>query len=415
MGARIEVEAKKSYLDQNGAALPMADDQFTFVIEQSMANNERVVIATGTNNSKGEIRYSGRIPFSDDGTYTYYIREKAGSDYAVKYDTAEYRMTVKVERSTTGTLDGFEKITTYQCVVDEIKVEKWDETRRQWVTFINAFNPEDSQNSAIHLQIGDDTFVNHAQEGNIDISVKKEWNCDDGDVLSEVRVQLFRNGSALGEAISLSAKNNWFYRWEDQPITDRSGNVYEYTVEEVVPDEFIADYEYETTSEGLAATITNSKKTYQLHLTKVSESDPGLRLPGAVFQLLDSEGSLLSFMETSEGNYLLADNAMEGVSGSITTDENGELTLSGLTSGEYTLMEQYAPAGYAAAGPWEVTLGEDAENMVNGVLQVEIANARINYILPDTGGEGRTLLYFIGALMLLLAVAGLLKFRTGQS
>ena len=71
----------------------------------------------------------------------------------------------------------------------------------------------------------------------VDISVKKVWNDDDSDLRPDsISVQLYRNGKAYGDEVTLSENNNWRYTWSGL----KDG--YTWTVEEVdVPDGYVSE------------------------------------------------------------------------------------------------------------------------------------------------------------------------------
>ncbi|GGP17037.1 Cna B-type domain-containing protein [Oceanobacillus neutriphilus] len=93
------------------------------------------------------------------------------------------------------------------------------------------------------------TFENTKEK--IDVTGTKEWQGGENQRPESIDLQLFRNGEALGEPITLEAGKTE-YTWSDLDKTDIDGNAYEYTVDEVnVPD----NYEKSISEDGL--TITN--------------------------------------------------------------------------------------------------------------------------------------------------------------
>ena len=82
---------------------------------------------------------------------------------------------------------------------------------------------------------GKNLTITNIKSPETSVSVEKKWT--DGTVPAEsVTIQLLRNGEAYGIPVELSEANNWFYKWEDLPIKDTSGNSYTYTVIEIAPD-----------------------------------------------------------------------------------------------------------------------------------------------------------------------------------
>lgn len=96
---------------------------------------------------------------------------------------------------------------------------------------------------------------------------------------------------------------------------------------------------FDTLVNGSGSYTTTEVTKYGIKTT-VSE-DNKVPLDGAEFQLFDAGGNLLYF--TSEGKY---DPTGTGVN-HITSKNGGQLTVTGLDAGSYTLKESKAPLGYA--------------------------------------------------------------------
>ena len=76
-------------------------------------------------------------------------------------------------------------------------------------------------------------------------------------------------------------------------------------------------------------TITNTKILGKINILKVDSADENIKLPGAVFEVKDSQGTVVD---------------------TITTDENGVGTSKELPYGSYTVAEVSAPSGYELSG-----------------------------------------------------------------
>ncbi|WP_167515504.1 Cna B-type domain-containing protein, partial [Blautia luti] len=116
-------------------------------------------------------------------------------------------------------------------------------------------------------EISGTTIINKYQPGKTSISVIKAWedgNNQDGLRPTDIKVQLYADGSKQGEEITLNAGNQWSYTWSDLDEM-KSGQKIVYTVKEVGK---IAGYD--TVISGEAKTgyvITNS---HTPELTKIS-------------------------------------------------------------------------------------------------------------------------------------------------
>ena len=164
--------------------------------------------------------------------------------------------------------------------------------------------------------------------------------------------------------------------------------------------------------------------------------DDATRLAGAEFTLAPKNGDAMSFVQVSAGNettnavYRVAKDGETGATTTITTPANGKVDFQGLKSGEYTLTETKAPAGYnklASAIGVKVNgqnNGTDTTNATvtitynndngsdynqtasNGVIPVQ---NKSGVVLPGTGGMGTIAFTVIGVLVIALGVAWTLK------
>ncbi len=116
--------------------------------------------------------------------------------------------------------------------------------------------------------------------------------------------------------------------------------------------------------------------TYKLSVFKYDQAD-GTGLEGAVFTLTYPDGTTKT----------------------LTSDENGYITVDGLDAGTYTLVETTAPSGYVKADTvLTVIIPTDVTNYV---ASVSFANAAI----PSIGGAGTTMYTIAGVCILLAAGA----------
>ena len=87
----------------------------------------------------------------------------------------------------------------------------------------------------------------------------------------------------------------------------------------------------------------------------------------------------------------------------ITTTDSGKFTIKGLAADTYYLTETQQPAGYnKLSAPITVVIDENGNITVgaNNVDEVKVEN-NTGSILPSTGGSGTTLIYILGAVLVL--------------
>lgn len=96
----------------------------------------------------------------------------------------------------------------------------------------------------------------------------------------------------------------------------------------------------------------------------------------------------------------------------ITTNDSGKFNITGLNSGTYYLKEIEAPKGYnKLKDPVTVVIAEDGTITVNGsgLASFNSSDATVKVqnntgtILPTTGGNGTSLIYFLGAVLALVS------------
>lgn len=69
----------------------LTDQEFTF----ELVNASNQVIQTAKNDALGQIRFD-KLAYTKTGSYDYTIREKAGVDPQITYDTKSYKIHVEV-------------------------------------------------------------------------------------------------------------------------------------------------------------------------------------------------------------------------------------------------------------------------------------------------------------------------------
>lgn len=398
---RLYLTGTKQYRDDSNQDLPITENLFTFLVEEAFADGTRKTVSTVTCDENGVIQFLTPLTFTKASTYTYYIREEIGAIPGVVYDTTQYRLTV------TTSVTQPEGSRDTHCAIDRLLVEKWDSARAVWITFITAFNPEESENRQISLSLGKQSFVNTGRTvpTETEVTVRGEWA--EPEQGQSVTVTLLQNGKPWEEPVILSLENNWTYTWEKLPFADEAGNPCEYTVLESSPPEFDTVLETVTQDDGYSKLfiITHTQRTYTLTLTKISGHAIPIVLPGAGFRLLDETGQVLQFLEEPEGSYQLVKSG-QNILKELFTDAQGKLTITNLPAGTYTLEETTVPTGYQPALPQTITLGGDGM-LQNRTMDITVVDELVEYELPETGGIG-IYPYYAGGLLMVIAVLTLL-------
>lgn len=156
---------------------------------------------------------------------------------------------------------------------------------------------------------------------------------------------------------------------------------------------------------------TTTTKTYEIPVFKYTVKDGGKTgLAGAKFTLSkDSNGTIpINLVKTSaedaaEDVYRVAKENETGVITEVTTPDSGKFTIKGLDADTYYLTETQQPAGYnKLSAPITVVIGENGDITVGSeaTTEVEVEN-KTGSLLPSTGGSGTTLIYILGAVLVL--------------
>lgn len=151
--------------------------------------------------------------------------------------------------------------------------------------------------------------------------------------------------------------------------------------------------------------------TFDLEIYKYTGTlgDGDEPLPGAEFELRDSEGNPIEVIELDDGEYRLA--TSEDAPGDITTtlvsNDEGKIYIKGLDAGDYELVETKAPEGYNMIPGFitHITIEFDDEtgeyNVIANEAETNVVNIQNNKgsELPEAGGVGRTIFYVLGIAM----------------
>lgn len=155
---------------------------------------------------------------------------------------------------------------------------------------------------------------------------------------------------------------------------------------------------------------TTTTKTYSIPVFKYTKDGENKKaLAGAIFTLSTSNDGKnpIKFVKdiTIADTYRVAKTGETNTVTEITTPASGKFTIKGLDADTYYLKEIEAPKGYnKLKDPVKVVIKEDGtitvgENTTT-VNEVEVEN-NTGSILPSTGGSGTTLIYILGAVLVL--------------
>ena len=162
------------------------------------------------------------------------------------------------------------------------------------------------------------------------------------------------------------------------------------------------------------AQFANNYTEYEVTLLKVDTGDPTALLGGAKFDLYPASA-------VKDGKVI--DGAIPVKTDIISSSDEatkGQLALGTLAAGTYYLVETSAPAGYnLLEAPVQITVGDGTIGITQGSRQQSAEPGAPELMvmntagvqLPHTGGMGTTILYILGALLVIGCGIGLVVRR----
>lgn len=414
----ITLIGKKSFLQKDGiTAAAIADGRFTITVTNTEDASE---VYTGTVDSSGNITFPTML-FQAQGTKTYKIKEVVNPVENITYDTTTYTMTVTLaERQVITNRQMIPTLEYYFPTTVEIVNDKTNETVYSYRQVYENFT--------IFLRstrLGTTpAFTNQIKDEEYSVNVTKVDSGDQNHTLAGAEFKLeVKNGDAYAPVSGVASGTTGVYTYAAAGtsgavttfVTAENGNLQivglpagDYKLTETkAPEGYLIATEWQTGREftlsqtdaptgAYTVTVADPSATYTFQFLKVSEADNSIPVPGATYQLLDSEGQPVTFiMDGTNYRY--------NASGTITdlvTGINGRFQLTGLPQGSYTLRETAVPAvpaGFGFAPDHAFTLSpETTENQVFTYTQEE----PVAYELPETGGRGAKPYVITGAALL---------------
>ncbi len=155
---------------------------------------------------------------------------------------------------------------------------------------------------------------------------------------------------------------------------------------------------------------TTTTKTFELPVFKYTmKNSTEKALAGATFTLSKNNTGAepIKLVNGKNNIYRVATTDETNTMTEVTTTDSGKFTIEGLSAGTYYLTETKQPDGYnKLSAPITVVIDENGNITVNdqtsSVTEVKVLN-NTGTILPTTGGNGTSLIYFLGAVLALVS------------
>jgi hypothetical protein len=153
--------------------------------------------------------------------------------------------------------------------------------------------------------------------------------------------------------------------------SDRSGQA------KPVKNSATLEYTAENETGKTETTVPDTTESFTYTLTVHKKDESGHALAGAQFKLTDSDGNTIS----SNGS------SVAGPASALTSDKDGDITVTGLDAGTYTLTETKAPDGYEACKPSRITVSSNASTMSDELkLKADVqGDAALDSVSSNTG------------------------------
>ena len=164
---------------------------------------------------------------------------------------------------------------------------------------------------------------------------------------------------------------------------------------------------------GNAQSVSSRTTTYTYSFDLVKTDDSNKLLNGAEFELYEQDkddeeklGRKICLIDSGNNTYTVSNT---GSGDTCSVIRAGKVTIKGLDTGNYYLVETKNPDGYSKLLDYKAVAIGSANNSASmkddGVTYdkggVQVINKKGN-LLPETGGIGTTLFITIGSLMMLL-------------
>ncbi|WP_307980073.1 Cna B-type domain-containing protein [uncultured Senegalimassilia sp.] len=233
-------------------------------------------------------------------------------------------------------------------------------------------------------------FDNDSKPATTSVAVNKTWLDSKGNAETSVshngvQVQLYANGTASGDPVTLGADNSWSHQWTSLPVNDESGKAIDYTVKELTQ---VAGYDSAVTGSaaGGFAIVNQHKPEVEISIAKVWDDNDNIdqvRPDSVTARVMRSIEGGASEQVGGPITLNAANQWQARVSGLPTTDANGNQYT-------YTVVED-AVSGYK--GTVEGSSSKDANGNVSYTYTLKnshapsVVNLSVSKVWDDAGNQ----------------------------
>ncbi|MCW6655477.1 Cna B-type domain-containing protein, partial [Aerococcaceae bacterium NML201296] len=257
----VSISGKKVWNDYNNQFKTRPAKITVTVLRDGAEFNKTVDVTGGTDTNEWVFEVTDLPKYSPAGkAYTYTLKEVTVAGYTVEYGanntiTNTYRNTETIDISGKKTWDDANNqdnkrpsSITVQVMNGNQKVaEKTVSQADNWAYTFTGLPKYDANGELIPYTVTEVpvaeyqsavvgyNITNSYTPAKTQVSVTKVWedaNNQDGIRPNDIQVQLYANGTAQGQPITLNAGNNWMHTWNDLDLKQQGQDIV-YTVKEV--------------------------------------------------------------------------------------------------------------------------------------------------------------------------------------
>lgn len=240
----------------------------------------------------------------------------------------------------------------------------------------------------VKVKNGDDETI-------VDASKYTKMIADNDDKTSTLTVE-FRDLKSAGVNIDSNSVVNVYYKAKLDPAKEYK------LAGESNPNEVTLTYSNNPGTDSWGDTTPAEAKdyAYRLVLTKLDSADASKKLQHAKFTIQATEPD-----EGSDGSakYVQENGSLGSEAHEFETDENGEISVSGLDAGAYTVVETESPSGYNKVADFTFDIAPEWTTNASGVATVlkavkvtdsseavdsSVDNGQIGLTVKDKAGTG---------------------------